>query len=82
MSKCKRCEVKTVLSESDIMRMVDEVTAMKGIRLADEELYGARFGICSQCEYFMYGSTCAQCGCVMQVRARLSDGRCPKKKWQ
>lgn len=73
--------MKTVLSENDIQKMIDEVTSMKGIRLTDENTYKARFSICSECESLMYGSTCAHCGCVMQVRARLSDGKCPKKKW-
>ncbi len=80
-NKCKRCGLKTVLSEEDIARMVAEVTAMKGIRLADAAEYERRFGICAECEHFLYGSTCGVCGCVMQVRARLSDGRCPKKYW-
>ena len=81
MAKCKRCGMKTVLSENDIQKMIDEVTSMKGIRLADEDTYKARFDTCMECESLMYGSTCAHCGCVMQVRARLSDGKCPKKKW-
>ena len=81
MAKCKRCGLKTALSEDDIQKMIDEVTSMKGIRLADEDTYKARFDKCMECDSFMYDSTCAQCGCVMQVRARLSDGKCPKKKW-
>ncbi len=81
MEKCKRCGFKTLLSKEDIQKMIDEVTQMKGIRLVSEEVYNERFAICEDCEMFMYGSTCNSCGCVMQVRARLSDGRCPKKKW-
>lgn len=81
MNKCKRCSVKTVLSDKDIQKMVDEVTGMRGICLADKDTYTARFNICQDCGNFMYGSTCSVCGCVMQVRARLADGKCPKKKW-
>ena len=81
MEKCKRCGLKTVLQESDIQRMVDEVTSMKGVRLVDTDTYSERFNVCSECESLMYSSTCALCGCVMQVRARLADGKCPKKKW-
>lgn len=81
MAICKRCGLKTVLSEKDIEKMVSEVTSMKGIRLVNSDTYTTRFGVCSECSYFMYGSTCSICGCVMQVRARLSDGKCPKKKW-
>lgn len=81
MQKCKRCNTKTVLTESDIQKMVDEVTGMKGIRVVDGDIYSARFNACLECDSFMYGSTCGVCGCVMQVRARLADGKCPKKKW-
>lgn len=81
MAKCKRCGVKTVLSDEDIQSMVEEVTSMSGVRLVDETTYKERFNICSDCERLMYGQTCAACGCIIQVRARLSGGRCPKKKW-
>lgn len=81
MNKCKRCNTKTALSESDIEKMISEVTGMKGVRTVTEEAYSARFNICLSCDSFMYGSTCGVCGCVMQVRARLADGKCPKKKW-
>lgn len=81
MSKCKRCNSKTVLSDSDIQKMIEEVTNMKGICLADTDTYNSRFEICLDCDKFMYGSTCGVCGCVMQVRARLRDGKCPIKKW-
>ncbi len=73
--------MKTVLSDEDIRKMTDEVTSMKGVRLAREEIYASRMKVCAECEKFLYGSTCGVCGCVMQVRARLADGKCPKKKW-
>ena len=81
MAKCKRCGLKTVLEESDIQKMVDEVTSMRSVRLVTQDNYNERFSVCSECEKLMYGSTCAVCGCVMQVRARLADGKCPLKKW-
>lgn len=77
MAKCKRCGLKAVLSEADIEKMVNEVRSMRGIRLAAEEEYMKRLEICRSCEKLEYGSTCSLCGCVMQVRAMLSDGRCP-----
>lgn len=79
--KCKRCAAKTVLSESDIQKMVDEVVSMKNIRLAEENVYSSRINVCLSCEKLLYGSTCAVCGCIMQVRARLEDGKCPQKRW-
>jgi len=82
--KCKRCGLKTKVPEEEIEKMVNQVKNMKGVRLVSEEVFEERFKICTECEKFEYGSTCTLCGCVMQVRARLSDGRCPypkNKKW-
>lgn len=84
MAKCKRCGLKTVLSEEDIEKMVGEVRAMRGIRLAPDAEYARRLEICRGCEKLEYGSTCMLCGCVVHVRAMLADGRCPyprKSKW-
>lgn len=84
MAKCKRCGIKTALSEEDINKMVDEVMHMKGIRLVDEDIYNERIAACMRCEKLEYGSTCMLCGCVVQVRAMLRDGKCPypkNKKW-
>lgn len=81
MARCKRCGVKTALDDSEINRMVAEVTSMKGVRLADDDVFTHRFNICRSCEKLEYGSTCMSCGCVMQVRARLADGKCPLKLW-
>ena len=64
--------------------MVNEVINMRGIRLVSDTEYEKRIGICMDCDKFEYGSTCMLCGCVMQVRARLKDGKCPypkQKKW-
>ena len=82
MRKCKRCGLKTVLNEDEINKMVEQVKGMRGVRLVDETMYSERISVCGECEKLEYGSTCMLCGCVMQVRARLSDGRCPAKKWQ
>lgn len=83
-TKCKRCGLKTVLPQEEIDKMVSQVTNMRGVKLVEEKVYNERFAICTECEKFEYGSTCTLCGCVMQVRARLADGRCPypkNKKW-
>lgn len=81
MARCKRCGLKTVLNEEEINKMVDEVKSLRGIKLADEDVYQARTAVCGECEKLEYGSTCMSCGCIVQVRAILSDGKCPLKKW-
>ncbi len=80
MAKCKRCEFKTQLSDTDIEKMVNDVRNMPKIRLVNDEEYERRLSVCKACEKFEYGSTCTLCGCVMQVRALLADGKCPYPK--
>lgn len=80
MAKCKRCEFKTQLSDADIEKMVNDVRNMSKIKLVDNEEYEHRLSICTNCEKFEYNSTCILCGCVMQVRAMLFDGKCPYPK--
>lgn len=85
MGKCKRCGLKTVLSEQDIDRMVNEVRSMRGVKTAADDVYRNRLEACFGCPKLEYGSTCALCGCVVQVRALLADGKCPFPKnprWQ
>lgn len=81
MNRCKRCGVKSVLSEDEIQHMIDEVSRMRGVRRADNDVYLARLGVCSECDSLLHGQTCGACGCVVKVRAYLADGKCPKKKW-
>ena len=85
MKKCKRCGLKTALTDEDIQKMIQQVRAMRGVRLATDEERNKRLAACGECDKLMYGSTCALCGCVVEVRAMLKDGKCPypkKSKWQ
>lgn len=81
MAKCKRCGLKTVLNEEEIAKAVDAVRAMKGVTIAEDKTYQARLDVCGECEKLAYGSTCMACGCIVQVRALTTDGKCPMKKW-
>ena len=85
MKKCRKCLGKSEISPEEIEKMVDEVRNMKGVRLVSEEEYSRRFAVCEKCEKLEDGTTCMLCGCVMQVRARLADGKCPYPRggrWQ
>ncbi len=82
MEKCKRCGLKTVLNDEEIKKAVEQVKAMRGVRLAEDSLYNERLTVCKECEKLEYGSTCMSCGCIVQVRALLADGKCPLKKWK
>lgn len=80
--KCKRCGLKTVLNKEEIENAVNQVKAMKGIKLAKDSVYKNRLDVCKTCQKLEYGSTCMSCGCLVEVRALTADGRCPLKKWE
>lgn len=80
MAVCKRCGLKTVLTENDVNKAVEQVRSMRGIKLADDKVYKERLEICHSCEKLEYGSTCMLCGCIINVRAVMAEGKCPYPK--
>jgi len=42
-----------------------------------EQEYERRLAECRTCPSLVYGTTCKICGCLVQVRAKLPDARCP-----
>lgn len=51
----------------------------------NQELAKKRISICSECshrEYIeMIGDICAECGCVLEAKARVQDEYCELNKW-
>ena len=47
-----------------------------------EECYHARLEVCRGCQQLGEDGTCFSCGCYVEFRAILKEGRCPKKKWK
>mgnify|MGYP000855630927 CR=1 FL=1 len=84
MAKCKRCSLKTVLTDEDVAPMVREVIS-SGMSLVDEDIYSSRLSKCLECDKLAYGTTCMLCGAVVQVRCLLERGKCPfpkEPKWK
>ena len=56
--------------------MVERVSRISEMCVTDE-FYERRLSRCFACPSLQYGTTCAYCGCVVQVRAKLKDKTCP-----
>lgn len=85
MNKCRRCGNGPHVTDEDIKKAVDALTKMKGVRLAGRDTFLRRLAACKACDKLEYGSTCMACGCLVEVRARLANERCPypkNNKWQ
>lgn len=48
---------------------------------SDEAKVAARLDICKSCEWFTKQQTCYKCGCIMKLKTRLHDSKCPIGKW-
>ena len=84
MIKCKACSASVYVSEKEIDEMLNIITSNNEFKLASEEIYEKRLDICFNCNSPEYGTTCLQCGCIVQIRAKLLESTCPypqKSKW-
>jgi hypothetical protein len=79
-SNCKGCSRTVKVPSEDIQKMIDEIKSSEDFKLVSEEEYKKRIEQCSSCKYFGFGTTCSQCGCIVQVRALLKDKDCPHPK--
>jgi len=52
------------------------------IEKASEELAEERYAICAACpELIKLTKQCKQCGCLMVLKTKLKNARCPLQKW-
>ncbi|MCC3375019.1 DUF6171 family protein [Cohnella sp. REN36] len=73
---CKGCTEDVKLTMEQIARMVSKLDRFPET-CAEEEVYATRLAACRACPSLQYGTTCAHCGCIVQLRAKLRDKTCP-----
>jgi hypothetical protein len=83
-SKCKSClenvDLKRNIHENQINDAIDKLTRNKKIKCVSDEVYQFRLLQCRDCKYLESGTTCLQCGCFVQIRAKLAEEGCPLSK--
>lgn len=72
---CKGCERDIRVTEEQIQRMVDKLT--DAFDCVDDVQYQGRLHACLQCPALLESHTCQYCGCIVQVRAKLTERDCP-----
>jgi len=72
---CKGCERDIHVSEEQIQRMLDKLT--DAFDCVDDAQYAERINACQQCPALIASHTCRYCGCIVQVRAKLTERDCP-----
>ncbi|CAM3986220.1 DUF6171 domain-containing protein [Cohnella lubricantis] len=75
-SSCKGCSADVHVTQEQIENMVRKLARFPDACVTDD-VYENRLSACSACPSLQYGTTCAHCGCVVQVRAKFLDRTCP-----
>ena len=81
---CEACSVSVHLTPEEIKELFGKTVRVKSVKTVSEEEFTRRIEICKACEHFIYGTTCRQCGCVIQIKAKLTGAKCPNPyydKW-
>jgi len=80
---CKGCSASVRLAPGEVDRILSQYLQGRPGGLVDEVTYADRLAICRGCPDLQYGTTCRHCGCLVEVRAKLSDKSCPAavSKW-
>ncbi|KNY27811.1 DUF6171 family protein [Pseudobacteroides cellulosolvens] len=83
-SKCKSClesvKTKRHVLKDEINDAIDKLSKNKNIKFVSDEVYEHRLLQCRECKYLELGTTCMQCGCFVEIRAKLRDLGCPLSK--
>lgn len=79
LRECLRCRLHA-LAEEDAKNISFYVQAIRPEDRAAEELVEKRLSVCFACEK-RQTITCTACGCYIEFRASVRDGRCPRNRW-
>ncbi|MDR2095125.1 MAG: DUF6171 family protein [Treponema sp.] len=58
---------------------------IKNVNTVTEAEYQSRLDTCLECENLLYGTTCRFCGCIVQIKNKLTAANCPfpyAPKWK
>lgn len=74
---CKGCRATIRLAPGEIDRLLAQYLNGTTAPRAQDAEYTRRLAVCSSCPDLSYGTTCRHCGCLVALRAKLADKRCP-----
>lgn len=81
---CRNCQPQVRLTKESLEKILADYLREHDEPVADDATYVARLGVCMKCPDLLGGCTCRHCGCLVQVRARLAQKKCPSPvgpKW-
>lgn len=64
------------------LNQLENAALSKIADVADEELAEKRMDICRQCPFYLSMThQCKKCGCIMNLKTKIRDAKCPIGKW-
>lgn len=78
---CKKCLLRDIKGKDYEEIIAKALSDIKDEDKAPKLTYEERLNLCKECDRLSSG-TCLSCGCYVEIRAYLVNGRCPKRKWQ
>ncbi|KOP67819.1 hypothetical protein AMS62_23100 [Bacillus sp. FJAT-18019] len=75
-NQCKGCQDGYRISDEQIHRVLASPMFSSDRCVSDDE-YDTRIQVCTLCPKLLGGTTCALCGCIVQISAKLKAKRCP-----
>ena len=79
MAICKKCLLREMAEQDQKMIQKYKDAIHKQDRVSEKQ-YEIRLSACKECEKLNAG-TCAACGCYVELRALVLQGKCPYGKW-
>lgn len=56
---------------------------MKSNFIVEKEVFVKRLDTCKSCENFnKYIGTCKLCGCIMKIKTKFPNMKCPDNRWE
>jgi hypothetical protein len=71
---------KTKLALGSLRDIVSGIIKDKQV-MSPSELKELRLEVCSSCPFYENGK-CAECGCIMSLKASLIKAKCPRGHWK
>ena len=75
--ECKGCSSSVKISDEEIEKMFGDLKKVKKVNVISQKVYEQRIASCQECKYLDFGTTCRQCGCIVEIKAKLAKGECP-----
>ncbi|MFC5450383.1 DUF6171 family protein [Paenibacillus aestuarii] len=75
--QCKSCQGRFEVTEEQITRVLASPMFQSEEHSVTDAEYDRRLEACKSCAKLMSGTTCALCGCIVRIAAKLKERRCP-----